>query len=180
MKIMPTALKSQDVVVLVKLCGYKEAMRPPYSRIAEELVMSQSEINGSVKRLQAAKLINPKEFGELPILAAVEEFLVHAVKYVFPAKRGHFVRGMPTSYAAKPLDQLIVAGEDPIPVWPDPMGKKKGISLMPLYRSVPDAARRDNVLYERLAMLDAIRDGGARERKLAEKELIKSIRRSDG
>lgn len=49
---------------------------------------------------------------------------------------------------------------------------------MPLYRSVPDAARRDNVLYERLAMLDAIRDGGARQRKLAEQELVKSLRQN--
>lgn len=180
MEIMAVPLKPQDVVVLLKLCGYKAAMRPAYSLIADELGMSQSEINASVKRLQAARLINPKELGELPILAAAEEFLIHAVKYVFPAKRGHFVRGMPTSYAAKPLDGLIIAGDDPIPVWPDPNGKKKGISLMPLYRSVPDAARRDSILYERLAMLDAIRDGGARERKLAEQELVKSLRRSDG
>lgn len=180
MEIMPIVLKPQDVVVLLKLFGYECETRPPYSLIAADLGMSQSEINGSVKRLQAAGLVNPKELGELPNLAATEEFLVHAVKYVFPAKRGHFVRGMPTSYAAKPLDQLIVAGTDPIPVWPDPLGTKKGISLMPLYRSVPDAARRDPVLYERLAMLDAIRDGGARDRKLAEQELIKSLRKSDG
>lgn len=176
MEIMPMSLKPQDVVVLLKLCGYRVAMRPPYSLIADELGMSQSEINGSVKRLQSAGLVSPKELGELPVLAAAEEFLIHAVKYVFPAKRGHFVRGLPTSYAAKPLSDLIVAGEDPIPVWPDPKGKKKGISLMPLYRSVPDAARRDPVLYERLAILDAIRDGGARERKLAENELLKSLR----
>lgn len=180
MKIMPVSLKPQDVVVLLKLCGYRAAMRPSYLLMAAELGMSQSEINGSVKRLQSAGLVNPKELGELPILAAAEEFLINAVKYVFPAKRGHFVRGMPTSYAAKPLSELIVAGDDPIPVWPDPLGKKKGLSLMPLYRSVPDAARRDPILYERLAILDAIRDGGARERKLAEKELVKSLRRSDG
>ncbi len=180
MEIMPIILKPQDVVVLLKLCGYKTSTRPPYSLIAEELGMSQSEINASVRRLQSAGLINPKELGELPILAATEEFLIHAVKYVFPAQRGHFARGMPTSYAAEPLNKLLVAGEDPIPVWPDPLGKKKGLSLIPLYRSVPDAARGDQKLYERLAMLDAIRDGGARERKLAEKELIKSLRKSNG
>lgn len=180
MEIMPIILKPQDVVVLLKLCGYAEVSRPAYSVIAEDLGISQSEINASVKRLQAAGLLNPKQLGELPILAAAEEFLIHAVKYVFPAKRGHFVRGMPTSYAAEPLNELIVAGADPIPVWPDPKGKKKGLSLMPLYRSVTDAAKRDPLLYARLAMLDAIRDSGARERKLAEKELIKSLRNSNG
>lgn len=166
--------------MLLKLCGYEVATRPPYSRIAEDLGMSRSEINASVQRLKAAKLLNPKELGEMPILAATEEFLIHAVKYAFPAKRGHLERGMPTSYAAEPLSKIIVSGDDPIPVWPDSLGKRKGMSLMPLYRSVPDAARRDPVLYARLAILDAIRDGGARERKLAEKELIKSLRKADG
>lgn len=180
MGIMPTALKSQDVVVLLKLCGYETAMRPPYSLIASDIGMSRSEINASVKRLRSARLINPKELGELPILAAAEEFLIHAVKYAFPAQRGHFVRGMPTSYAAEPLKKLIVSGNDPIPVWPFAKGEKKGLSLMPLYPTVPEAAKRDPVLYARLAMLDAIRDGGARERKLAEKELIKSLRDQNG
>ena len=180
MESMSIALKSQDVVVLLKLCGYEAATRPPYSLIASDIGMSRSEINASVKRLQSARLVNPKELGELPILAAAEEFLIHAVKYVFPAKRGHFVRGMPTSYAAEPLNKLIVSGNDPVPVWPFVKGEKKGLSLTPLYPTVPEAAKRDPVLYARLSMLDAIRDGGARERKLAEKELIKSLRNSNG
>ncbi|MEO6485311.1 MAG: hypothetical protein ABIO54_07390 [Pyrinomonadaceae bacterium] len=142
--------------------------------------MSQSEINKAVKRLQSARLIHGPESGESPIWAAAEEFLIHGVKYAFPAKRGHFTRGMPTSYAAEPLNKLISAGDDPIPVWPDPKGKKRGISLLPLYKAVPDAAKRDSLLYERLAILDAIRSGGARERKLAEKELIKSLKQTNG
>lgn len=171
-------LKSQDVVVLIKLCGYLS--RPPYSVIASELMMSQSEINASLKRLQMANLVLPKELEELPIRAAVEEFLIHGVKYAFPSKRGSWVRGMPTSYAAEPLKNILLADDNPIPVWPDPNGKHRGISLLPLYKSVPEAARRDSLLYARLALLDAIRDGGARERKLAERELIKSLKEGDG
>lgn len=180
MEFMSISLKPQDVVVLVKLCGYRSASRPPYAVIAADLAMSQSEINACVKRLKSAKLLHDKELGELPILAAVEEFLIHGVKYAFPVKHGHLVRGMPTSYAAEPLSKVIAAGDDPVPVWPDPLGEKRGLSLLPLYRSVPDAARRDPVLYARLAMLDAIRDGGARERKLAETKLLESLRRSNG
>jgi hypothetical protein len=51
---------------------------------------------------------------------------------------------------------------------------------MPLYKSVPDAAKRDPILYARLAMLDAIRDGRSRERKIAEKKLLESLRRLNG
>ena len=177
---MSINLKPQDVLVLLKLCGYETDKRPPYSIIAGDLEMSRSEINGAVKRLQAAGLLLPKELGELPNLAAAEEFLIHGVKYAFPAERGHFTRGTPTSYAAEPLTRFILSGDDPIPVWPDPLGKKKGVALFPLYRSVPNAARRDPVLYARLSLLDAIRAGTARERNIAVKELTASLRRSNG
>ena len=36
----------------------------------------------------------------------------------------------------------------------------------------PHLSLRDPILYELLALVDAIRDGRARERKMAEKELI--------
>ncbi len=177
---MADPLKPQDVLILLKLVGYKDK-RPPYSAIASDIGISQSEINASVKRLQWAKLLHPtsrtqSELGESPILDAVEEFLIHGVKYAFPVSHGTIVRGMPTSYAAEPLVSQIATGNEPIPVWPDPKGTKRGLALMPLYRSVPDAARKDPELYARLALVDAIRDGGARQRKLAEKELIKSLR----
>ena len=173
-------LKPQDVVVLLKLCGYESKDRPPYSIMSADLGMSQSEINASVKRLQSAKLLHSKQMGERPILKSAEEFLIHGVKYAFPAIRGEFTRGMPTSYAAEPLNKIINIGEDPIPVWPDAKGEKRGISLMPLYKTIPAAARRDPVFYERLALLDAIRDGRARERMLAEKELLRSLRQTNG
>jgi hypothetical protein len=178
------SLKPQDVLILVKLCGYESNNRPPYAQIARDIDMSTSEINAAVKRLQHSQLIHPsREFGEpvprnseLPILDAVEEFLIHGVKYAFPATKGMLVRGMPTSYAAEPLSRLLVPGEGPIPVWPDKHGEVRGIALSPLYKSVPEAARRDSLLYARLALIDAIRDGSARHRSIAKSELIASLR----
>jgi hypothetical protein len=41
---------------------------------------------------------------------------------------------------------------------------------------VPEAALRDPALYEKLALVDALRDGRVRERKLAEQELKKLLR----
>ena len=41
----------------------------------------------------------------------------------------------------------------------------------PLYSSVPHACRIDQKLYELLAVVDAICDGRARERKIAIKEV---------
>ncbi len=98
------------------------------------------------------------------------------VKYAFPATRGGMTRGMPTSYAAEPLCRLIKAGSEPVPVWSDPQGTTRGIALAPLCKSVPEAAKLDSVLYKRLAIVDAIRDGRARERNLVEKELKNSLK----
>ena len=57
------------------------------------------------------------------------------------------------------------------PVWPHPNGTSRGEGLVPLYRSVPDAALRDPTLYEWLALIDAVRSGRARERQLAVAEI---------
>ncbi len=46
-----------------------------------------------------------------------------------------------------------------------------GCEFSPLYKSVPQAARRDAKLYELLALVDAIRAGGGQEREAAVREL---------
>ena len=170
------SLKSQDIVVLLKLCGYIAEVRPSFSVMAEELFMSQSEIHSATKRLEHSRLVHGKELDGKPNLTAIEEFLIHGVKYAFAAKKGSLVRGIPTSYGAKPLCNLINSSNEPMPVWADSNGKTRGIEIVPLYKTVPNAAKKDEKLYERLALVDALRDGSARERKLAEKELVKSLR----
>ncbi len=77
---------------------------------------------------------------------------------------------MPTAYAAPPLSEHI-SSEDLPPVWPDPDGTVRGLALEPLYRTAPQAAKADPKLYQLLALVDALRMGRARERKLAEDEL---------
>ena len=52
----------------------------------------------------------------------------------------------------------------------------RGVTFEPLHKSAPAAARKDPALYELLPLIDAVRDGGGRERKLAEKELSTSLR----
>jgi hypothetical protein len=61
------------------------------------------------------------------------------------------------------------------PVWPDPQGLERGIALAPLHPAVPELARRDAELAERLALIDAIRLGDARIRKLAAKLLSRRL-----
>ena len=161
-------LKPQDIVILLKLVTL--GGRPwSYNGLAHELSMSPSETHSGIKRAAAARLFD--EGRHVPLLKALEEFLVHGVKYAFPPERGPMTRGVPTSYAAPPLKEQIVQSADPPPVWPDPEGTVRGYEFSPLYKSVPRAAARDRDLYELLALVDAIREGRARERELAVKEL---------
>jgi hypothetical protein len=61
------------------------------------------------------------------------------------------------------------------PVWPYPEGPVRGIAFAPLHKNVPQAALADARLYELLALSDALREGRARERKLAAAELERRI-----
>lgn len=168
-------LKPQDVVVVLKLSGFG-GKRPPFAQIAKDLCLSVSEVHAAVKRAQAAHLLHGPELGDRANGNALEEFLIHGVKYAFPAHHGAMTRGLPTSYAAEPLRRYVKPGDEPVPVWPDPTGPVRGTAFEPLYRNVPEAAKRDSHLYELLALIDAIRDGRARERRLAEKELVTRLR----
>jgi len=168
-------LKPQDVVILLKLV----ALGPQpwtYQRLAVELSISQSEAHAGVKRAVAAQLMSNASSGDgRPILPALEEFLLHGVRYAYPPERGELARGMPTGYAAPPLNAVIVQPNEPPPVWPYAEGSVRGYSFLPLYPTVPAAAARDPKLYELLALVDALRDGRARERNLAAKELISRL-----
>lgn len=172
---MGMALKPQDVVVALKLCTYA-TRRPPISVVAGDLALSPSEVHGAIKRLQGAKLVHGPEMHDKPNVSFLEEFLLHGLKYAFPAEHGQVTRGIPTSYAAPPLRTEILPGKELPPVWPWPEGSTRGTALKPLYHTAPSAALRDPGLYEMLALVDAIRDGRTRERKIAERELQKRLR----
>ena len=164
-------LKPQDVVILLKLVALG---RQPwtYQRLAVELSISQSEVHAGVRRSVAARLMSDTSAASgRPILAALKEFLNHGVRYAYPPEHGGLTRGMPTAYAAPPLNKVIVQPDEPPPVWPYAEGTVRGHAFAPLYPSVPVAAARDPKLYELLALVDALRDGRARERDLAAAEL---------
>jgi hypothetical protein len=82
---------------------------------------------------------------------------------------------MPTATAAPVLQGELVSMDEHIFVWPDPLGDKRGQELIPLFRSVPDAARHDPDLYDLLALVDAIRLGKSRESRVAQQLLKKRL-----
>jgi hypothetical protein len=173
---MPQGLLPQDVVVLAKLiCA--GAQRLAVTQLSSDLGLSPSQIHLALKRLERSRLIIDAARDRKPLLRPVEEFLLHGVKYAFPAERGEPTRGVPTAYAAPPLSKDISAGAELPPVWPSPDGTIRGTTFQPMHKIVPAAAAKDPCLYAILAMIDALRDGRTRERQIAERELAARLRK---
>lgn len=161
-------LKPQDLYALLALVARGDE-GITYPELAAFAGLSMSEVHGALKRAEQARLLFFEPKRPRIINSAFKEFLFHGAKYAFPAIRGSMVGGIPTAYAAAPLNAHIAPSADPVPVWPFAQGSVRGMSLIPLYPTAPEAAMRSPRLYESLALFDALRSGTTRERALAQK-----------
>lgn len=167
------SIKSQDIVIVLKLVTLGER-HWSYPTLGKDLFLSPSGVHEGLSRAVKSGLVDPRT--KKPRKKALEEFLIHGVKYVFPIQRGGLTRGIPTGYSAPPLNKEIVQSSEYPPVWPYAKGAVRGYEFSPLHESIPSAAEKDNELYELLALLDAIRGGRAREASIAARELRDRLR----
>lgn len=142
--------------------------------------ISRTQVSLALKRCYAVGLAKPERMTGTPRVnqKALFELIVYGLRYVFPATTGAVTRGIATSLGAPVLEGRLMTAGELLPVWPDARGNTKGVSVEPLYKSVPYAVRRDQRLYALLALTDAIRLGQPRERKLAESQLQELMRGS--
>jgi len=167
------SIKPQDIVVALKLC--LGGQPSSYAQLAKSLGLSASEAHAAVRRLGEARLIDlgTKEVRRREVFL---NFLCHGVPYVFPAQPSGISRGLPTAWAAPVFKSLSSSlDQNYPPVWPDPEGTRQGAAILPLYPSVPFAARQDPELYDLLALVDGLRIGRARERTFAREELERRL-----
>src|SRR5438874_854673 len=99
-------LRPQDILVLLKLLASRGREWRQVD-LAHELGMSQFEISAALSRSEYAGFLDQakKRLNK----SALEEFLLHGLKYVYPAKPGPICRGMATSHSASPLAKKIVS-----------------------------------------------------------------------
>jgi DNA-binding Lrp family transcriptional regulator len=161
---LTSVLKPQDLVVALAL-SVSFGSDWTFAGVAARTGISTSEVHAAVNRLEAAGLL----LGRTVHRPSLLEFLEHGVRYAFYAQRGPHTRGVPTGVGAPPLRDRFQTAD--IPVWPSGHGTARGYALAPLYRTVAHVSHRDAELYEALALVDAVRDGGARERLAAMDEL---------
>lgn len=165
-------LKGQDVVVLLKLLGSEG--QPPVRDLASQLGFDLAGTHRAIRRLDEAGLYSA---GRRRIIRApAEEFLIHAAKFSFPPRWQSEARGVPTSWGAEPLKGELAESAGLPPVWPYSKGKVRGLGLEPLHAMVPKAALADPKLWQRLALVDALRSNeSARITQLAAKLLKERI-----
>ena len=190
-------VKSQDIFLLLKLLslelphgsrergqgvqstdglvvgGQAEPMSAPedYSvrGLADSTGVSKSEVANALKRCTDVGLLKTDRYTGCPVVNRVGlyGFLAHGIRYVFPARLGELTRGIPTAVGAPVLADKLMSAGDLVPVWSDAAGSCMGQSVEPLFKSVPMSVRRDPVLYDLLALTDALRVGKPREQALA-------------
>lgn len=163
-------LKPQDLAVALKLAALKGQWLP-YAALGESLRMSRFEAHAAVQRLLAARLVVEVAGPPRPVISLLLQFLTYGAPYAYPPVRGEMTVGFPTAHGVSPLKEMLVATNEPLPVWPHPHGPMRGEALLPLYENLPLAAAADPAFYELLALFDALRAGRAREREMARKFL---------
>ena len=140
--------------------------------LANELFISQSEISDSLNRSSVGGLleagIKKKVFRKSLI-----EFIEHGLHYVFPVVPGGMVNGIYTAHSYPFMNQYF--SSELSYVWPDHRGEVRGLSIEPLYKQQVKAAKKDEILYKMLALIDVIRVGKVREVEVAMRELKKII-----
>jgi DNA-binding Lrp family transcriptional regulator len=164
----PAPLQAIDVLVILKLAaiGRPDA---PVRLLAEELGLSKSAVALSVRRLEALRLLRGEGDGRRINKLALRHCLEYAIRWIAPAEVGGSRVGLLTAHSAPALASRFV-GEDPV-VIPLPHGPSRGRAVTPLHPLAPRAAARDPKLHALLALVDAFRIGGARDREVASAEL---------
>lgn len=146
-----------------------------YRSLATRLHVPHAVVQRALVRSRSAGLYSPER--RQVHLPNFEEFAVHALRFVAPAELGALAPGVPAAWAAEPMAGAIrTAGEDPPPVWPHYAGEIRGQSLKPLHTAATEAVKDSPEIGEILAVLDSIRAGDTRVRKVAGNFLSKMIR----
>lgn len=157
-------VKSSDIYVLSGLLAHDGEWS--YRSLADRLHVPHPVVQRALSRAQEADLYSA-ERREVHV-PHFEEFALHALRFVAPAQLGALVPGVPAAWAAQPMaDAIRSSGEDPPPVWPYAKGPVRGQAIEPLHPAAPEAVEGWPELGEVLALLDSLRAGDPRVRRVA-------------
>lgn len=170
-------VKAADIYVLSGLLAAEGDWT--YRSLAGRLEVPHAVVQRALARAQDADLYSAER--RAVHLPHFEELAVHALRFVAPAQLGSLVPGVPAAWAAEPMAGAIrSSGEDPPPVWPYAQGRVRGQAIEPLHPAAPEAVESWPRLGEILSVLDSLRVGDPRVRKVAGEFLSKMLGDASG
>ena len=155
-----TTLRPSDLVIALQLAMAPSAQ---FKQLSEATGISAGECHNAVRRLRLSRLLMADE--RRPSRDALQQFLVQGMPYAFPPIVGAGTVGVLTAHSS-PAFHGTVESPDHF-VWADADGSARGQSLVPLFPRAPMLPVRNPALYELLTILDALRVGTTRVRKVA-------------
>lgn len=133
--------------------------------------VSASTIHDSISRMLAVQLLvaSPQTATQYQLdRLGLKQLIIHAIRYLAPARPGAVTRGIPTASSA-PVMERLSAASDLAFVWPSVGGQVTGMAVDPLHKSVPYLCvlTGQQRLYELFCLIDALRLGSRRETAMA-------------
>ncbi|MGH1471516.1 MAG: hypothetical protein ACRBCS_10000 [Cellvibrionaceae bacterium] len=167
-------LKPQDTLLLLKHWSMHRSDQCLSMRdLQDSIGISASEVSKGAKRLQAARLLVRHDKGLFAEQNALLEWLSYGIRYAYSPKKSGYGRGMPTAWNCH-LVKSDILPPSPAMIWQQARGEVEGVFVEPIYHSVLLAASNDPLLYQILALVDAVRLGKPRELTIA-RELLKKL-----
>ncbi len=161
-------LRPSDVVVA---CQLTLSPRAQFIQLSQSTGLSAGECHNAVRRLRYARIVLPDTRRvAADVLAG---FLIDGAPFAFPPMLGAETIGVPTAHSAPPFAALVESPDRF--VWPDPGGAVRGQSLVPLFPGATALADMNEPLYSLLTIVDALRIGTTRIRRVAAELLTERL-----
>ena len=169
---MRRMLQPSDIYVL---CGVVAAGDSSwtYRELASRLGVPHALVQRALQRGEEADLYSSAS--RSVHRANLEEFILHGLRFLAPAKLGRVVSGVPAAWAAAPVSRRIRETGDLPPVWPAAKGRVRGQALAPLHDAAAGAVEDFPALGELLAIVDSLRAGDVRVRSVAGPMLMQAL-----
>jgi len=165
-------LKPQDVVLAFVLALDGARFSRSYQGLADFLGMSASEIHAGVRRLKLSALWSNESLEGRVDTKRLGNFCIYGLPVWLPGKIGQPTIGFATGESSECLSKQLTGGEHTL-VWPSPSGNVRGLEFPPIHGSCAQLAKLSTASAEVLKVVDGLRSGSARVRRVSESELRK-------
>jgi hypothetical protein len=164
-------LRPFDIAVALRLSLVPEDR---YEPLALALSTSTSAVHRAVARLQHAGIC--RSASRTVRGHSLHEFLMHGVRYAFPAVHGPERAGVPTA-GSHPEVAGALGTTEPVRalVWPMEGGAVRGETIVPLFNGAAKVAARDARMHQMLACVDVLRVGSAPQRSAVADLLLRDM-----